>query len=212
MRRQRPGHRILSFHHRGLLLLAAALFLAAYNRNESYQAQRQSDVVLEEMSQALEQTVPAQTVPRQTEPPELPEAMEEPLREMPVRTIRGRDYIGVLTIPALNLELPVLSQWDYTNLRIAPCRYEGSVYNGSLILCAHNYSSHFGRLKSLREGDVVQFTDMDDNVYTYQVVGLETLSPTDVEGMESGDWDLTLFTCTVGGQSRVTVRLERTDD
>lgn len=196
----------------GLLLLAAALFLAAYNRNEFYQAQRQSDVVLEEMSQALEQTVPAQTVPGQTEPPELPEAMEEPQREMPVRTIHGRDYIGVLTIPALNLELPVLSQWDYTNLRIAPCRYEGSVYNGSLILCAHNYSSHFGRLKSLREGDVVQFTDMDDNVYTYQVVGLETLSPTDVEGMESGDWDLTLFTCTVGGQSRVTVRLERTDD
>lgn len=196
----------------GLLLLAAALFLAAYNRNESYQAQQQSDVVLEEMSEALAQTVPAQTVPGQTEPPELPEAMEEPLREMPVRTIRGRDYIGVLTIPALELELPVLSQWDYTNLRIAPCRYEGSVYNGSLILCAHNYSSHFGRLKSLREGDVVQFTDMDDNVYTYQVVGLETLNPTDVEGMESGDWDLTLFTCTVGGQSRVTVRLERTDD
>ena len=196
----------------GLLLLAAALFLAAYNRNESYQAQRQSDVVLEEMSQALEQTVPAQTVPRQTEPPELPEAMEEPQREMPVRTIHGRDYIGVLTIPALELELPVLSQWDYTNLRIAPCRYEGSVYNGSLILCAHNYSSHFGRLKNLREGDAVQFTDMDDNVYTYQVVGLETLNPTDVEGMESGDWDLTLFTCTVGGQSRVTVRLERTDD
>ena len=28
MRRQRPGHRVLSFHHRGLLLLlAAALFL-----------------------------------------------------------------------------------------------------------------------------------------------------------------------------------------
>lgn len=196
----------------GLLLLAAALFLAAYNRNESYQAQQQSDVVLEEMSEALAQTVPAQTVPGQTEQPELPEAMEEPLREMPVRTIRGRDYIGVLTIPALELELPVLSQWDYTNLRIAPCRYEGSVYNGSLILCAHNYSSHFGRLKNLREGDTVQFTDMDDNVYTYQVVGLETLSPTDVEGMESGDWDLTLFTCTVGGQSRVTVRLERTDD
>ena len=25
MRRQRPGHRILSFHHRGLLLLAVAV-------------------------------------------------------------------------------------------------------------------------------------------------------------------------------------------
>ena len=28
MQRQRPGHRILSFHHRGLLLLAAAVVLA----------------------------------------------------------------------------------------------------------------------------------------------------------------------------------------
>lgn len=27
MRRQRPGHRILSFHHRGLLLLAVAVML-----------------------------------------------------------------------------------------------------------------------------------------------------------------------------------------
>ena len=193
----------------GLLLLAAALFLAAYNRNESYQAQQQSDVVLEEMSEALAQTVPRQTIPGQTEPPELPEAMEEPLREMPVRTIRGRDYIGVLTIPALELELPVLSQWDYTNLRIAPCRYEGSVYNGSLILCAHNYSSHFGRLKNLRVGDIAIFTDMEENAVTFRMVERETLEPTDLEGMEAGDWDMTLYTCTVGGQSRVTVRFLR---
>ena len=29
MRRQRPGHRIWSFHHRGLLLLAAAVAVEA---------------------------------------------------------------------------------------------------------------------------------------------------------------------------------------
>ena len=142
----------------------------------------------------------------------IPDYVLSPNMEMPVETINGIDFIGVLRIPALELELPIISEWNYPNLKSAPCRYSGSAYLNNMIICAHNYSSHFGRLKSLREGDVVQFTDMDDNVYTYQVVGLETLNPTDVEGMESGDWDLTLFTCTVGGQSRVTVRLERTDD
>ena len=31
MQRQRPGHRILSFHHRGLLLLVAAVAGTAYS-------------------------------------------------------------------------------------------------------------------------------------------------------------------------------------
>lgn len=30
MRRQRPGHRVLSFHHRGLLLLLAAVAAALF--------------------------------------------------------------------------------------------------------------------------------------------------------------------------------------
>lgn len=48
--------------------------------------------------------------------------------------------------------------------------------------------------------------DIDGNVFSYEVVSLETLSTYDVENMTDGDWDLTLFTCTVGGQFRVTVR------
>ena len=53
---------------------------------------------------------------------------------------------------------------------------------------------------------------MDENVVTFRMVERETLGPTDVEGMEAGDWDLTLFTCTVGGQTRVTIRFEREED
>lgn len=49
---------------------------------------------------------------------------------------------------------------------------------------------------------------MDGNVFTYKMVEQETLLPTSIDAMESGDWDLTLFTCTVGGQSRVTIRFE----
>ena len=133
-------------------------------------------------------------------------SLAEPEMEMPVETIDGVDYVGVLRIPTLALELPVISQWSYPLLKIAPCRYSGSAYQNNLVLCAHNYASHFGNLKNLHIGDAVTFTDMDGNLFTYQVAELETLPPQATEEMENGDWDLSLFTCTVGGQSRVTVR------
>ena len=63
-------------------------------------------------------------------------------------------------------------------------------------------------LKKLQPGDAVTFTDMDGNVFSHEVMALETLAPTAVEEMTEGDWDLTLFTCTVGGTTRLAVRCE----
>lgn len=103
-------------------------------------------------------------------------------------------------------------QWSYANLKSAPCRYRGSTYLDTLILCGHNYRSHFGKLKKLREGDEVSFTDMDGNVFLYEVALAETMMPTAIEEMESGDWALTMFTCTIGGASRVTVRCDRMEE
>ena len=183
----------------GLLLIAAALFLSVYNEWESREARDSARQVIAQLCDAL----PTEA----GEPTTLPDVR----REMPVKTINGRDYIGVLSIPSLELELPVISQWDYPALKVAPCRYSGSLYQDNLIICAHNYASHFGKLKELQPGDIVLFTDMDEHVVTFQVVERETLNPMDAEGMEAGDWDLTLFTCTIGGQTRVTIRLERVE-
>ena len=66
-----------------------------------------------------------------------------------------------------------------------------------------------GQLDELAAGDQVSFTDADGNVFHYEVVLLETLSHTAVGKMASGDWDLTLFTCTSGGGSRYAVRCVR---
>lgn len=192
--------------HLGLLLIAAALFLSAYNTMDSRKTGETSRQVIAQMCQAL----PTETV-AETEAPAVPEYLLDADREMPVQTINGRDYIGVLTIPSLELELPVLSQWDYPALKVAPCRYSGSLYQDNLIICAHNYASHFGKIKNLRVGDTAIFTDMDENVVRFQLAAQETIQPEDLEAMEAGDWDLTLFTCTVGGQSRVTVRFVRED-
>ena len=187
----------------GLLLIAAALFLSAYNEWESHEARDSARQVIAQLCDEL----PTEAGGDEAEPTTLPDVR----REMPVKTINGRDYIGVLSIPSLELELPVISQWDYPALKVAPCRYAGSLYQDNLIICAHNYASHFGKLKTLQPGDIVLFTDMDEHVVTFQMVERETLNPMDTEGMEAGDWDLTLFTCTIGGQTRVTIRLERVE-
>ena len=180
----------------GLLLIAAALFLTGYNLFDQMRAQRSAAQAAAQLAERLPQT-------RQTD---VPDYLLTPEMEMPVETIDGVDYVGVLRIPALALELPVINQWSYPLLKIAPCRYSGSAYQNNLVLCAHNYASHFGNLKNLHIGDAVTFTDMDGNLFSYQVAELETLPPQATEEMENGDWDLSLFTCTVGGQSRVTVR------
>ncbi len=131
--------------------------------------------------------------------------------DMPTETIDGRDYIGILEIPAIDLYLPIISQWTYDALEEAPCRYSGSAYTNDLILAGHNYTAHFWYLIDLSVGDSVYFTDIDGNVFHYEVIDRETLRPTAVEYLESGEWDLTLFTCTLGGQSRVTIRCIQTN-
>ena len=201
----------------GLLLIAAALFLVSYNLYDELRAEQAA----KQAATQLDAYLPAEAAPEApTDPVEdqdplvrdertvIPDYVLSPNMEMPVETINGIDFIGVLRIPALELELPIISEWNYPNLKTAPCRYSGSAYLNNLIICGHNYISHFGNLKNLWEGDIATFTDMDGNVFTYKMVERETLLPTSIDVMESGDWDLTLFTCTVDGQSRVTIRFE----
>ena len=203
-RRRAPGSLLMTG---GLLLLAAALFLTGYNLWEQRRAEQSVSRVLEELDIA---PAPAQET---ADPQEavIPDYLLAPTMEMPTEEADGKDYIGVVEIPALGLNLPVMSGWSYPDLKIAPCRYAGSAYQGDLIIMAHNYRSHFGNLKNLSIGDEVVFRDVDGNEFRYEAVELETLEKTAVEEMQAGDWDLTLFTCTVGGQTRVTVRcIEKT--
>lgn len=122
--------------------------------------------------------------------------------------VEGNAYIGCLDIPAIDLFLPVMSSWSYAKLKIAPCRYGGSAYTGELVIAAHNYRSHFGSLRYLNTGDQVIFTDADGNQFVYSVGEVEVLAPAAVEEMLDSGWDLTLFTCTYGGRTRLAIRCE----
>ena len=188
----------------GCIFLISAAALMFHNISEDRHAGTDAVKVMEQLNSVLPDDM---TTPDASPAPDFYEPLD-PNRTMPTVEIDGYFYIGKLSIPALELELPVMDTWDYKRMKIAPCRYAGSAYLNNLVICAHNYTSHFGRLKNLSPGDAVTFTDMDGNEFLYEVKEIQTLSRTAVEEMKSGKWDLTLFTCTIGGRARVTVRCE----
>lgn len=130
-------------------------------------------------------------------------------KEMTIVNIDGNDYIGSLYIPALNLEIPIMADWDYNKMKISSCRYYGSIFTNDLVLCAHAYDNLFGKIKELNSGDILILTDMNKEEYIYKVEVIEILSPDDVQEMIESEFDLTLYTCTMDSLNRVTVRLNR---
>ncbi len=99
----RSGHILVVL---GTALILLALGLLAYNENEQRRAARISGEVLQQMQLVHENTNTGQDAP-------------EPGEEMPEAVIDGERYIGRLNIPALELQLPVLSQWSYAGLKKA---------------------------------------------------------------------------------------------
>lgn len=121
-------------------------------------------------------------------------------------------FCGRIIIEKIDIELPVFKDWNYTKLKTAPCRYTGSIENSDMIIAAHNYKSHFGKLNQLNSGDTVVFVDANGTEHKYTVEQITELDGTNVEDMKSGDYGLTLFTCTKGGKQRVTVRCNKSAD
>lgn len=189
----------------GKLCFICALLLYVFNIYDSFM-QDQSQ------KQILAQYIQENTHQQDTSLVQIPDYQLHPEMDMPEVQLPGLEEagcIGILEIPSIDLKLPVLSTWSYALLKKAPCRYTGSVYLDNMVIAAHNSKAHFKKLSNLQEGDIITFTDAVGNVFTYSVVGIEILQPEEVDDMTSGQWSLTLFTCTYGGAGRVTVRCRK---
>ncbi|MCC8097952.1 MAG: sortase [Eubacterium sp.] len=187
----------------GAVLLIAALSLLVYNYFDNKRAGEEAETVLTELHSIID----ANKI--EEEEAYSPVYIYPKDEEVPSVELDGNYYIGIVAIPSLGLELPVMKEWSYANLRITPCCYSGSVASNDLVIAGHNYNTHFGRLKYLREGEQVMFTDINGNVFKYETDFTETLEPTAIEAMTSGDYPLTLFTCTYSGQARTALRCIR---
>ena len=198
----------------GTALLLSALFLVIHNVTEDKKSGEEAVKILSGLKDEIpEYTEPVTTMPVGENYDLFAEYEDEPdeptVPEMEAITLDGNVYIGYIAIPEIGIELPVLQNWSYPNLKIAPCRYVGSIYTDDLIICAHNYTTHFGKIGNLHTDDEIILTDATGREHRYSVINIEQLPGTAVEDIKFGnadEWDLTLFTCTLGGQSRVTVR------
>ena len=195
----------------GTVLVGMALSLFLYNRWDADRAGRASDEVVAQM-ESMENTQEEDGAETTAETP-VREDFMDPDTPMKTVEVNGYSYIGTLSIPAVSLKLPVMEEWSYAGLKIAPGRYSGSLYSDDLVIAGHNYRKHFSPIKWLHPGDEVDLTDVEEHVWRYEVAEVETLEPTDIEKMtvssETDDWDLTLFTCTQSGKMRCAVRCVR---
>lgn len=180
----------LAFVGLGVVLVLSAAALMLYNQGNETRASNAATGTAQTLLAEIEQR--KKNTDHTTEPDSI--------------TVDGNGYIGVLSIPALGLELPVMDDWSYPNLEISPCRYTGSLSDGDLVIAAHNYKQHFGNISSLEEGDAVLLTDINGKIYEYTIAEICTMEATDIEGMTHSGYYLTLFTCTYGGRARVAVR------
>lgn len=180
----------------GVILIFTAAYIVKHNFDENAQAGASSDALLDGVIQQM----PDKALPGDFKGP------------MPIVDVEGRSFIGTVQIPSLGLLLPIQDEWSNDNAKVSVCRYKGSAYDNDLIVCGHNYVEHFGTLNELQTGEEVIVTDMNGISFHYVVANIETLGAYDVEEMEAGDWDFTMFTCTIGGSNRVTVRCEATGE
>lgn len=200
----------------GTAMLIAALSLVFYNSQENKRSGEAADKVLSELKENIPEPSTEIYTETASEDGIYSEYDTEPQTCVQDTTmmIDEHGYIGIIAIPDLGLELPVMSDWSYPDLKISPCRYKGSVFSRDIVIAAHNYRSHFGRLSELSGGENIVFTAADGKVYNFEVSQITELDGRDIEGMDFGSsdsWDLTLFTCTLGGRSRVTVRAVAAD-
>ncbi len=149
--------------------------------------------------------------------PDAPEVSELDETIEKIINATGEDgVVGILEIPELDEELPIIGKWSYKLLKISICRYKGPDPNeaGNLVLIGHNYKngSHFGRLDELSVGSELYLTDSATGTRVrYEVYQIKSVAPDAFSALKTyeGDCGLTLMTCKDNGSNRLLVRCEQ---
>ncbi len=184
----------------GVVLLIGAAGLYLYNVYDAARADKAAQETLVELQGDIEDSE------------NLTDAENDSSSEMDTITIDGYDYIGYIEVPSLDLTLPIMEECDNARLKLAPCRYAGTLADQDLVIAGHNYRKHFSQLRYLDAGAEIHFIDVHGNVTRFEISYVDILEPTQIEDMitADGDWDLTLFTCTLSGNARYAIRCIQT--
>jgi len=110
---------------------------------------------------------------------------------MPAVELNGKDYVGIIEIPLYNTSLPVASSWGKRDVTSLPCRYSGSLYDGSLIIGASE--AQFKSADTISVGDEITFTDMTGAVFNYIISDIRVSDKAEIDALLFETADLSVF-------------------
>ena len=186
-------------------MISIAIGLILYNNNQSNKVLKENEEVIVIFDEVIKKNINNTEIKENTNT-----IISENITNTDTSiNINGYNYSGILSIPGINLTIPIIENWSYPNLKISSCIYSGSIRYNNLVIAGHNYKSTFRKLYDLHEGNTAYFKTSDGLIYNYKLEKIEILNPTEVDNMKNSSYDLTLFTCTIGGKNRYTLRFSR---
>ena len=164
----------------GITLVAISFFLIIGNQIRTQVSSVEAKKVVERMDELL----PERTAG-------VPGTYPNP--NMPVLEINGVDYVALIEIPALNIELPVADAWNSKKLYKAPARFYGSCYDNSLVIGGEDNAKQFSFCDKIDDGTIITVTDMTGTQFSYTVSRVDRSQSAESNWLISSDYDLTLF-------------------
>lgn len=110
---------------------------------------------------------------------------------MPVLSIKGKNFTGILEMPKFDACLPVCADWG--KVSEYPCRLGGSVYDRTIQIGATSQKGQCDFYREISVGDGVFFTDMEGNRFSYQVTDIRYEKHADQTTLQREDAALTVF-------------------
>lgn len=128
-------------------------------------------------------------------------------------SLDGYKVIGLIKIPKINLEYPILEKTTKESMRLSISRYWGNDINsyGNVSLAGHNNydGTMFGKNKKLAIGDTFELTDLNNVTVEYEIFKIFSTDPDDVTILQTNNQDVrevTLITCTNGHSERLIIK------
>ena len=118
---------------------------------------------------------------------------------MPVWQLQGEDFLGLIEVPSFGAALPIHALWEDGKLSSYPCRYWGSIYDGTLILGGSSGAGQFDFCERLDLGERILITDMQGTQFPCAVERIERADAPDYGKLSEGNYPLTLFAKTSAG-------------
>lgn len=182
-----------------VILVIAAIFLAtliAKKNIESRNVENNAQAVLQEIKKE-----------KTTDPNQI-DVIQEIDEE-----IGGYKVIGIINIPKIEIEYPILEKTNKESLDLSITKFFGEKINqkGNVVLAGHNRLNNtmFGKIDKLEKGDIIELTDSQMVTVKYQVFDKYIVDPNDISciyPLDENTREVTLITCSNRDKNRLIVK------